>query len=678
MNPFIISSPSSNKQSLIPSTTPSTTSSPSSTLNHSSSDQIHHNTNTPTITSIPSDSEYMLSNSSISSPQTYMHDANKTINNVSSSSINNNNNSKIISFEHLIRPPAPKFHQDHTGYSPQRSSSTSSIPSATANNNMTSSSTTTATITTPTYSPINSNNNNINNYTSNSVSTPPPNIRHNTYNHEFYNSSSFSDSSMISSSASTTSSSLSSSPRLGLMNYSPKHARKISASSINRNMKNLSLNLNGSNKSKQQYLNTTNTNNNGYHSNSSSLDSNMTNSSISSPSFVTKPSTTSRKLSLSIPLDLNSSNSSHGATTTTIIQHHPSTSTSSSSTTTTTTTTIITPSVTKTPALPPLIPRQKSHNDHDIEVSNKNGIAFKFPSKDNNYYSNINDLLDTYQGSTPLEQQQHEYLQLQQEAVENNKLKSPLILNGSTPTTTTTNMINDELNNVSLDDIEDDTVQTTQYQLSTPLHFQRSNSYPNSDNVTSNTFQHIPEELQESNQLNAYPLGPRNVLNNQIYLYSDPKDDAKININDYDLIINVAKECKDLTNEFIPHTLDSHEYLYYPWSHTTSISKSLLPIVTKMETFNNKGLKILVHCQCGVSRSASVIVAYFMFKFKIGVNEAYELLKSGTNNLDQAVNKSIGDKGNHIEACDKICPNMSLIFELMEFGDILKSNNKNK
>ena len=50
-----------------------------------------------------------------------------------------------------------------------------------------------------------------------------------------------------------------------------------------------------------------------------------------------------------------------------------------------------------------------------------------------------------------------------------------------------------------------------------------------------------------------------------------------------------------------------------------------------------------------------------MKKFQLGVNEAYELLKNGNEEM-------------YIEACDRICPNMSLIFELMEFGDKLNNN----
>ena len=59
-----------------------------------------------------------------------------------------------------------------------------------------------------------------------------------------------------------------------------------------------------------------------------------------------------------------------------------------------------------------------------------------------------------------------------------------------------------------------------------------------------------------------------------------------------------------------------------------------------------------------------------MMKFSIGVNAAYEMLKNGTlTNLD-----SREADGITVDKCERICPNMSLIFELMEFGDKLNKS----
>ncbi|KAJ8144698.1 hypothetical protein OY671_002200 [Metschnikowia pulcherrima] len=184
----------------------------------------------------------------------------------------------------------------------------------------------------------------------------------------------------------------------------------------------------------------------------------------------------------------------------------------------------------------------------------------------------------------------------------------------------------------------------------------------------------VPEELQEIGFTYAYPHGPANVLNSVLYLYSDPEtSERSIDINDYDLVINVAKECEDLSPAFDDRS-GAKKYLRVPWSHTSTISKELPMITKEIAAMDKPGRKVLIHCQCGVSRSACVVVAYFMVKFKISVNEAYELLKSGTENKTESCSRQIKEEGNFVEACERICPNMSLIFELMDFGDRLEQD----
>ncbi|KAA8899359.1 hypothetical protein DIURU_004381 [Diutina rugosa] len=199
-----------------------------------------------------------------------------------------------------------------------------------------------------------------------------------------------------------------------------------------------------------------------------------------------------------------------------------------------------------------------------------------------------------------------------------------------------------------------------------------ASSVAHTTTVTYVPYAKLPEELQEQNGVNAYADGPRSVLNNRIFLFSDPQSSAvKVDINDYDLVVNVAKECPDLTPQFISRS--GAEYVYIPWQHTSAISQSLPSIVAKMAQYYDNGKRILVHCQCGVSRSACVIVAFFMSRFSLGVNQAYDLLKQGTKGVtNPSVVAAVTDKGNVIESCDRICPNMSLIFELMEYGDSLK------
>lgn len=178
-------------------------------------------------------------------------------------------------------------------------------------------------------------------------------------------------------------------------------------------------------------------------------------------------------------------------------------------------------------------------------------------------------------------------------------------------------------------------------------------------------------ELQELSTLNAYPSGPANVLNSSLFLYLDPVTSVlPIDINDYDLVINVAKESENLASQF-NNDANGKKYVHLPWSHTLPISDDL-PLLTELiADYEKRGKRILVHCQCGVLRLACVVVAYLMYKFKLSVNEAYELLKSGTENTQERCNREIAAKGDHIDSCPHICPNMGLIFKLMDFGERL-------
>ncbi|OBZ81619.1 Dual-specificity protein phosphatase SDP1 [Choanephora cucurbitarum] len=67
------------------------------------------------------------------------------------------------------------------------------------------------------------------------------------------------------------------------------------------------------------------------------------------------------------------------------------------------------------------------------------------------------------------------------------------------------------------------------------------------------------------------------------------------------------------------------------------------------------GQPILVHCQCGVARSATVIIAYVMKTFRLPMQEAYDHVKQ----LAPAIN-----------------PNLSLLFQLREFEQALHAETK--
>lgn len=105
------------------------------------------------------------------------------------------------------------------------------------------------------------------------------------------------------------------------------------------------------------------------------------------------------------------------------------------------------------------------------------------------------------------------------------------------------------------------------------------------------------------------------------------------------------------------------EYIYVPWDHNSKLTTDLEHLTNLIaEKAQDSNKKILIHCQCGVSRSASLLVAYVMRKNPSwGVHEAYSWVK----------NKS-----------PSISPNMSLIYQLMEWSQMVQkldgsTNNNN-
>lgn len=102
-------------------------------------------------------------------------------------------------------------------------------------------------------------------------------------------------------------------------------------------------------------------------------------------------------------------------------------------------------------------------------------------------------------------------------------------------------------------------------------------------------------------------------------------------------------------------SLKTPEYIHIPWEHNTDIVPDLYRLVQTIDDRVQHGKRVLVHCQCGVSRSASLIVAYGLYKNPgISVQEAYDAVKKRS--------KWIG-------------PNMNLIMQLQEFRNgLLRAN----
>ena len=101
-----------------------------------------------------------------------------------------------------------------------------------------------------------------------------------------------------------------------------------------------------------------------------------------------------------------------------------------------------------------------------------------------------------------------------------------------------------------------------------------------------------------------------------------------------------------------PSTPDKEpEYIHIPWEHNSDIVPDLLRLCKLIDEKVKEDKRVLVHCQCGVSRSASLVVAYGLFKDPaISVQDAYDAVKMKS--------KWIG-------------PNMNLIMQLQEFRSSL-------
>ncbi|MCJ1365137.1 hypothetical protein MMC16_004257 [Acarospora aff. strigata] len=205
----------------------------------------------------------------------------------------------------------------------------------------------------------------------------------------------------------------------------------------------------------------------------------------------------------------------------------------------------------------------------------------------------------------------------------------------------------------------------------------------------------------------AYPEGPVCIYDPHIYLYLEPNEKEA---SSFDVVLNVAREVqnpfttaekalelqeKGTTPEVVsevhapkpddqnipePQTAVSDEsfrpafetiptnaltaspttpkalkpgveYIHMPWDHNTNIVDDMLKLCELIDDRVRQGKRILIHCQCGVSRSASLVVAYGLYKNpEMSVQDAYDTVKKRS--------RWIG-------------PNMNLIYQLSEFRNKL-------
>ncbi|KUI65432.1 Tyrosine-protein phosphatase pmp1 [Cytospora mali] len=174
------------------------------------------------------------------------------------------------------------------------------------------------------------------------------------------------------------------------------------------------------------------------------------------------------------------------------------------------------------------------------------------------------------------------------------------------------------------------------------------------------------KETNEDKKAPGYPDGPIAIYGDNVYLYLEPTAEEA---SRFDVVINVAREVANpfettsgrdeymqdmspvpdtaLTNcsfstafEYMPDDItpttpkamlspNRPEYIHMPWDHNTDISQDLMYLCETIERKTLAGKKVLVHCQQGASRSASLIIAYGLYQNpEMSVNDAYYAAQS--------------------------------------------------
>lgn len=215
----------------------------------------------------------------------------------------------------------------------------------------------------------------------------------------------------------------------------------------------------------------------------------------------------------------------------------------------------------------------------------------------------------------------------------------------------------------------------------------------------------------------SYPEGPILMYEPSVHLYLEPKvEEAR----EFDVIINVAREVKNpfrvaeekakqeqdreesitytnLTHnpkpinssndippdtgasmfsfrtafEVQPASTDSSpttpkasteprqpEYIHVPWDHNTDVKDELWDLCETIDSRVKEGKRVLVHCQQGASRSATLIIAYGMYiNPDLGATEAYARAQ---------------------EKSKWVNPNMSLLFSLNDFKKVIDQKRNEK
>lgn len=205
------------------------------------------------------------------------------------------------------------------------------------------------------------------------------------------------------------------------------------------------------------------------------------------------------------------------------------------------------------------------------------------------------------------------------------------------------------------------------------------------DTTTNNNITDYDKELNTAwvkPQRNIYENGPIEMVSN-VYLGDESnafnlETLKKFNIG---LIINVANEVENdlldtssISYDIIKHNestfylrkngvyFNGEEYSVYSkkffWDHNHKDLKEYFSLAHNLIDFTkSNGKNVLIHCQCGISRSASLMISYVMKTLRMGFDAAYHHVKVRS---------------------DVVSPNLSLISQLLNYEKDLRKSKELK
>ncbi|KAJ1942124.1 hypothetical protein FBU59_003292 [Linderina macrospora] len=151
----------------------------------------------------------------------------------------------------------------------------------------------------------------------------------------------------------------------------------------------------------------------------------------------------------------------------------------------------------------------------------------------------------------------------------------------------------------------------------------------------------------------VYSDGPRQIVD-RLFLGGEGNCDGE-QLKELQIghVLNVAREVTGPMQSGSCVEMDGHlvAYRHYRWDHDEpDLQRYFDECFAFIDAARNRNQSVLVHCQLGVSRSASLVIAYVMRTLGMGFSAAYEYVQNRA-------------------PC--ISPNLSLIAQLCEYGKML-------